>query len=161
MPALKAAATIQVERRAPLSWLGKKCSFDHSQTLHPRYVCSAAIPPPGNSTMAFDKLKGTAQEAAGQVQSAAGEAFGDRGTQAKGKARQYGGQAQDAYGEAKSRASDAADYVSDSAGDLYEHGGDYAQRGARAVTSSAKEYPIVAILIAAGLGFVVAMLMQR
>lgn len=56
---------------------------------------------------------------------------------------------------------DAADYVSDSAEDLYDHGGEYAQRGARTLTSSAREYPLVAMLIAAGLGFVVAMLLQR
>lgn len=111
--------------------------------------------------MAFDRLKGTAQEAAGRAQSAAGGMFGDRSTQAEGKARQYGGRAQDTYGDAKSRMSDAADYVSDSVGDLYEHGDEYARRGARAVTSSAKGYPIVAILIAAGLGFLVAMLIQR
>ncbi len=108
--------------------------------------------------MAFDRFKGQAQQAAGSVQSAVGDMTGDEGMQAEGLAREVGGRAQDLYGAAKGQVEDAADIASGAASDIYRNSGDYAQRGADAVTTTVRQYPLSALLLAAAVGFLAALL---
>ena len=53
---------------------------------------------------------------------------------------------------------DAADIASGAASDIYRNSGDYAQRGADAVTTTVKQYPLSALLLAAAVGFLAALL---
>ncbi len=72
--------------------------------------------------------------------------------------KEVGGQAQDLYGAAKGQVEDAADIASGAASDIYRNSGDYAQRGADAVTTTVKQYPLSALLLAAAVGFLAALL---
>ena len=107
--------------------------------------------------MAFDRVKGAAQDYAGRAQSAVGDVTSDHGMEAEGLVRQAGGKAQGIYGEAKSRVDDAVD----AAGDLYEHSGDYAKRGQRIVATSINDNPLIALTLASALGFLVGLLVAR
>lgn len=62
-----------------------------------------------------DKIKGSANKAAGKIQQGAGEALGDDKMKAKGKAQELKGDAQKGLGKAKETAKDAADKVANKA----------------------------------------------
>ena len=89
-----------------------------------------------------DRTKGAATDLGGKAKDAIGGLVGDKKTQAEGKADQMSGQLQNAYGSAKDGAREAAD--------TFE-----AQVG-----SFVKERPIVALLSAVGVGWVLSRLMQ-
>ena len=107
--------------------------------------------------MAFDRMKGAAQDYAGRAQSAVGDVTGDHGMEAEGFLQQTGGKARGVYGEAKARVEDAVD----AAGDLYEHGGDYAKGGGRVLASSVNDNPLIALALASAVGFLVGLLVAR
>ncbi len=107
--------------------------------------------------MAFDRMKGAAQDYAGRAQSAVGDVTGDHGMEAAGLARQAGGKALGVFGEAKARVEGAVD----AAGGLYEHSGDNAKRGRRLVASSVHGNPLIALTLASALGFLVGLLVIR
>lgn len=90
-----------------------------------------------------DRIKGSATDIGGKVKDAAGGLLGDNKMQAEGKADQMSGQLQNAYGSAKDTARDAADTLGEQ------------------VDSLLKERPMVALLGAAGVGYVLARLMHR
>ena len=77
------------------------------------------------------------------MKDAAGGLLGDNKMQAEGKADQVGGQLQNAYGSAKDTLSEGADTL-----------------GAQ-VDSLLKDRPMVALLGAVGVGYVLARLMHR
>ena len=90
-----------------------------------------------------DRIKGSAGDIGGKVKDAAGGLLGDSKMQAEGKADQVSGQLQNAYGSAKDALSEGADTL-----------------GAQ-VDSLLKERPMVALLGAVGVGYVLARLMHR
>ena len=90
-----------------------------------------------------DRIKGAATDFGGKVKDVVGDLTGDAKTQAEGKADQASGQLQNAYGSAKDGAREAADTLE-------------AQ-----VSSFVKERPLIALLSAAGIGWMVSRLMQR
>jgi len=90
-----------------------------------------------------NRMKGSATDIGGKVKDAAGGLLGDNKMQAEGKADQVGGQLQNAYGSAKDTARDAADSLGEQ------------------VDSLLKERPMVALLSAVGVGYVLARLMHR
>jgi len=90
-----------------------------------------------------DRIKGTATNVGGKVKDAAGGLLGDSKTQAEGKADQASGQLQNAYGSAKDTAREGADALSTQ------------------VDSFVKEQPMMALLGAVGIGYVLARLMHR
>lgn len=100
--------------------------------------------------MDSDRIKGAAKEAAGKVESAAGEAFGDHEAQLRGRSRQAAGAAQDAYGQAK-------DAFAEQIADV----GESAERALHSLEREVKARPLVALLIAALVGFVLAQLTTR
>ena len=98
---------------------------------------------PKEHKMDEDRIKGAAGNIGGKVKDAVGSLTGDTKTQAEGKLDQATGQMQNAYGSAKDPARDAADTI-----------------GAQ-VDSLLKDRPMVALLSALGVGYVLARLMHR
>ena len=82
--------------------------------------------------MNTDQVAGTIRNVAGSAEEAAGNMMGDSNTELRGKARQMAGQAQGAMG-------DAIETVRDLASDQ----------------------PMMAVLLAAGIGFIAGMLVAR
>ena len=90
-----------------------------------------------------DRIKGAATNVGGKVKDAAGGLLGDSKTQAEGKADQVSGELQNAYGSAKDAVREGADTLG------------------MQVDSLMKERPMVALLGAVGVGYVLARLMHR
>jgi uncharacterized protein YjbJ (UPF0337 family) len=108
-----------------------------------------------------DRIAGSAKDFAGKVESAAGDIAGDVQTQAAGRAREAAGTVQNLYGQAKDAASDAADAVTSQARDVYEHSGETFRDGTQAVARKVRDNPLGALLVAAGIGFALALFMTR
>jgi uncharacterized protein YjbJ (UPF0337 family) len=86
-----------------------------------------------------DRVEGTVKEFAGKAQSAAGDLLGDRKTQAEGRLREATGTAQEYYGA-------AADQI----------------RGlSEELTDRIHETPLLAVLGAVGLGYLIGRLSAR
>jgi len=86
-----------------------------------------------------NRVEGTAREFVGKAQSAAGDLLGDSKTQAEGRIRQATGQAQEAYGA-------AADQL----------------RGlTEELTDRIHETPLLAVLGALGIGYLIGRLTSR
>ena len=125
--------------------------------------------------MSDDRLKGAGRQAAGKVESTIGNLTGDTKTQAQGKMddlagqaqNAYGrakdsvgdmaGQAQQAYGRAKDTASDAANQISQSSGDYASSMLDQIEEYGDYVAEQVDQRPVTAVLIAAGIGFLIAL----
>lgn len=90
-----------------------------------------------------DRIKGSATDIGGKVKDAAGGLLGDNKTQAEGKVDQASGQLQNAYGSAKDSLSEGVDTLGTQ------------------VDSMLKERPMMALLGAVGIGYVLARLMHR
>ena len=90
-----------------------------------------------------DRVKGSATDIGGKVKDAAGGLLGDNKMQAEGKADQVSGQLQNAYGSAKDALSEGADTLGEQ------------------VDSLLKDRPMMALLGAVGVGYVLARLMHR
>ena len=90
-----------------------------------------------------DRVKGSATDIGGKVKDAAGGLLGDNKMQAEGKVDQASGQLQNAYGSAKDALSEGADTLGTQ------------------VDSLLKERPMMALLGAVGIGYVLARLMHR
>ena len=90
-----------------------------------------------------DRIEGAATNLGGKAKDAIGGLVGDNKTQAEGKADQVSGQIQNAYGSAK-------DAVSEQNGSLGEQIDDFMH-----------ERPLGALLIAGGVGYLLAFLLHR
>ena len=93
--------------------------------------------------MNTDTLTGSTTDLGGKLKDGLGKALGDDSLRAEGKADQASGQLQNAYGSAKDGAREAAGTLE-------------AQLG-----SFVKERPLIALLSAAGVGWVLSRLTQR
>ena len=93
--------------------------------------------------MDTDRIEGAAKNMGGKAKEAVGSLTGDAKARAEGVADQFTGQAQNAYGSAK-------DAVREGAGTL----------GAQ-IDSVVREKPMMALLAAAGVGYVLAKLIGR
>jgi uncharacterized protein YjbJ (UPF0337 family) len=93
--------------------------------------------------MDSDRIEGAATNLGGKVKDAVGGMLGDSKTQAEGKADQLNGQVQNVYGSAK-------DTVRDATGTLGSQVEDFV-----------KQQPVLALLSAVGVGFVLSRLMSR
>ena len=90
-----------------------------------------------------DRIKGSATDIGGKVKDAAGGLLGDNKMRAEGKVDQASGQLQNAYGSAKDALSEGADTLGTQ------------------VDSLLKDRPMMALLGAVGIGYVLARLMHR
>jgi uncharacterized protein YjbJ (UPF0337 family) len=101
-------------------------------------------------TMDEDRVKGAARSWAGKAEGAVGDVAGDADTEAAGRMRDAAGKVQNMYGQAKDAARDAA-------GDAI----DYAcGPGSDAVAKAVRDNPLSSILIAAGIGFTLALMLR-
>ena len=90
-----------------------------------------------------DRIKGAATNIGGKLKDTAGGLLGDSKTQAEGKADQASGQLQNASGSAKDTVREGAETMGEQ------------------IDSLMKEQPMVALLGAVGVGYVLARLMHR
>lgn len=104
--------------------------------------------------MDSDRIAGKTKETIGKAEAALGETVGDEHTEASGRIRQATGAAQDLYGQAK-------DAARDKFGDTFEDLGDTAEQALHSLEREVRERPLVALLIAALIGFVLAQLTTR
>ena len=122
--------------------------------------------------MDSDRIGGAAKETLGKAQSAAGEVFGDKETELKGHAREASGTAQNVYGQAKDALGDAADSaqgiygqakekLGDTFGDTFSDASGSAERALHSLEKEVKDRPLIALLIAALVGYVLAQLTTR
>jgi hypothetical protein len=68
---------------------------------------------------------------------------------------------QNLYGQAKDAVRDAGDAAADLAQDAYTAGSETYQQGSRAIARQVKDNPLGALLLAGGIGFALAMMMNR
>jgi uncharacterized protein YjbJ (UPF0337 family) len=108
-----------------------------------------------------DRIVGSAKDVAGKVEGAVGDMAGDAKTQASGRAREAAGAVQNLYGQAKDAARDATDAAVGYAKDAYDNSGDTLRDGSQAVAKKVQDNPLGALLVAAGIGFALALLMTR
>jgi uncharacterized protein YjbJ (UPF0337 family) len=111
--------------------------------------------------MDTDRISGSAKEFAGRVESGVGEMAGDSKTQASGRAREAAGTVQNLYGQAKDAARDASETAVNYAKDAYESGGDSIRQGTQALAKKVQENPLGSLMVAAGIGFALALMMTR
>jgi ElaB/YqjD/DUF883 family membrane-anchored ribosome-binding protein len=98
-------------------------------------------------TMDKDRIAGTAEDLAGKV-----ENTGDARRQAADNAREATDVAQNLYRQVKDAARDAS---------AYENSGNTFHDGSQAIARKVQENPLGALLIASGIGFVLALFMSR
>ncbi len=122
--------------------------------------------------MDTDRIGGAAKETLGKAQAGIGEALGDNETELKGHAKEASGTAQNLYGQAKDKLSDAADSAQDmysqakdkygdSLGDTFADATGSAERALHSLEKEVKERPLIALLVAALVGYILAQLTAR
>ena len=97
--------------------------------------------------MDSDRITGTAKETFGKGEAAIGDALGDKQTEASGRARQATGTAEDLYGQAK-----------DTLGETFSDASQSAEKALHSLKNEVEARPLIALLIAALVGFVIAQL---
>jgi uncharacterized protein YjbJ (UPF0337 family) len=97
-----------------------------------------------------DRVSGKIKETAGKAESALGDVTGDSETQASGYVRQATGAAQNVYGQAK-----------DAFGDSFADAQESAEKALHTIEAEVKARPLIALLIAALIGYVFAQLTTR
>ena len=108
-----------------------------------------------------NRFEGAARTLGGKVESLAGKVTGDQKLQAEGAMDKLGGKAQRAYGEAADTVRDAAGSASDTvrsvAGDYGSQVMDQVEEYGDMLAEQVDARPITALLIAAGVGFLLAL----
>lgn len=96
------------------------------------------------------RFEGAARNFGGKVQETAGDVTGDNKMKAEGMANQVQGKAERAYGEVK-------DTVREYGGDYGSQIIDQIEEAGDALAEQIDQRPVTAVLIAAGLGFLLAL----
>ncbi len=97
-----------------------------------------------------NRVEGTAKDIGGNIKSTVGDLTGDTKTQASGAVDQVVGTAQQAYGKLKDSAGGAGSAMVDQLDEVGAFLGD-----------TVAERPLVSLLVAGAVGYVLAMLMRR
>ncbi len=108
-----------------------------------------------------DRIAGAANDIAGKVEGAAGDLAGDARTQASGRARVVAGMAQNLYGQVKDATRDVSEAAASYAEDAAAAGRETFQSSSKAIAGTVRHNPIGSLLIAAGIGFTLALMMTR
>ena len=108
--------------------------------------------------MDSDRITGAAKETFGKAEGAVGDAMGDPNIQGKGAYNEAAGAAQNLYGQAKDAVSDAAVSMKDTFGDNFSDVGASAEKALHSLEREVKNRPLIALLIAALVGYVIAQL---
>ena len=110
--------------------------------------------------MDTDQIAGKFKDVAGQAEAAVGDAFDDRGAQVGGRVRQAEGVTQNLYGQAQDVLGDALGDASKSAEKVLNSAREAVESGADTLKKEVNARPLIALLIAALVGYVVASLMH-
>ncbi len=97
-----------------------------------------------------DRITGKAKETVGKAEAGIGDVTGDKETEASGYVRQAAGTAQNVYGQAK-----------DTFGDTFADATESAEKALHSLEAEVKARPLIALLIAALVGYVLAQLTTR
>jgi uncharacterized protein YjbJ (UPF0337 family) len=108
--------------------------------------------------MDTDRIIGTAEETVGKAEAAFGNVTGDRETEASGRVRQAAGAAQDVYGQAKDTLGDTIADASESAEKVFASARDAVKPIKESLEREVTARPLIALLIAALIGYVLAQL---
>lgn len=104
-----------------------------------------------------NRFEGAARKIGGKVEGAVGDLTGDQKMQAEGAMDKMAGGAQRAYGQAADTVRDTASRVSSQAGDYGSQVLDQIEDAGDYIAEQVDQRPITAILIAAGVGFLLAL----
>ena len=104
-----------------------------------------------------NRFEGAARKVGGKVEGAIGDLTGDPKMQADGAVDRLAGSAQRGYGQAKDAVRDAAGRAGDQASDYGSQVLDQIEEAGDYLAEQVDERPITAILIAAGIGFLLAL----
>ena len=103
-----------------------------------------------------NRFEGAARKVGGKVEGAVGDLTGDTKMQAEGAMDRLGGAAQGTFGKAKDAVRDVAGKTGDHASDYGSQVRDQIEEAGDYIAEQVDQRPIIAILIAAGLGFLIA-----
>ena len=104
-----------------------------------------------------NRFEGAARNVGGKVEGAVGDLTGDKKMQAEGAMDRGYGSAQRAYGQAKDSVRSYAGQVGDQASDYGSQMLDQLEEAGDYLAEQVDQRPITAILIAAGVGFLIAL----
>ena len=115
-----------------------------------------------------NRFEGTARNIGGKIESAAGDLTGDQKLQAEGAADKLAGSAQRTFGKAADTVRDTVDDAKDAvsgvrnqvrgqAGDMGSHVLDQIEEAGDYLAEQIDARPITSLLIAAGVGFLIAL----
>jgi len=110
-----------------------------------------------NHTMDENRFEGTARKVGGKVEGVLGDLTGDTKLQAEGAIDKLAGSAQRAYGQAKDAVRGATGSMGDQASDYGAQVMDQLEEAGDYLAEQIDQRPMTAILIAAGIGFLLAM----
>lgn len=110
--------------------------------------------------MDVDRIKGAARTSYGRLQEDYGRLSGDERAEAHGLGEQVEGRSQDLYGQAKDNIREAVDRAAFHAETAYDEGRRQIERGADALNTQVETNPVVAILIACAIGYVLGLAMR-
>ena len=108
-----------------------------------------------------NKIDGTVRNLAGKAEDAFGSMTGDTKMKAEGVADKIAGSAQRAYGQAKDSVRDGVDTMRGKARDIADEGGsqvlDQIEEAGDYISEQVDNRPVTALLLAAGIGFLIAL----
>ena len=104
-----------------------------------------------------NRFEGAARKIGGKVESGIGDLTGDTKMQAEGTMDKVAGAAQNAYGQAADAVQNTADRVMSQGGDYGSQVLDQIEDAGDYLAEQVDQRPITAILIAAGVGFLLAL----
>ena len=110
--------------------------------------------------MDTDQVAGKFKTVTGKAEAAVGDVTGDRETQVSGQAREAVGKAQDLYGQAQEAIGDALGDATKSAEKVLHSARDAVATGSATLTKEVNARPLIALAIAALVGYVVAALLH-
>ena len=103
--------------------------------------------------MDADRIKGAARTSYGRLQQDYGRLAGEETIEARGAGQQAAGNAQAFYGQAKDNMRDAVDRASSYAESAFDQGRRQMERGADALNGRVELNPVMSILIACAVGY--------
>ena len=104
-----------------------------------------------------NRFEGAARKVGGKIEGAVGDLTGDTKMQASGRMDDFSGSAQRTYGQAKDAVRNMAGQAGEQASDYGSQMLDQLEEAGDYLAEQVDQRPITAILIAAGVGFLIAM----